>query len=329
MKPGILASAALFVSLLTPAFVPLAPATAFAEEYRGSRFSDVWDAAKENPYATLPEEKVTLGSFYHFLTDKLQQSSERTLSSHEDVIPYFQKLLHPNAICLAGTWNITEENPYTGYFRRDSKGLIILRASAALSQIHRGEKRAFGIAGKIFPTDNADHMERLKTANFFVIDNLGGTYTPNFLDSALTNDITNIAFGVENIGQTGILAAALKAFGFAEKVVGKVLTVRQLYEIAQLGETAGSATNTPKYIKIQGQPGPRTEFSDFRDDLRIENNGGALRFDISVSADGSLGKEKSWAKIGYIELTEDALAEGCDHRVHFHHPEWHNDLNSK
>ena len=207
--------------------------------------------------------------------------------------------------------------------------MIILRASAALSQIHRGEKRAFGIAGKIFPTEDSQHSNPLKTANFFVIDNLGGTYAPNFLDSPMTNDITNIAFGVENIGQTGILVAALKAFGFAEKVMGKVLTVRQLYEISQLGEADGNEIVTPAYIKIQGQNGPRTELSDFRDDLRLENNGGSIRLDISVAADGKLGKEKSWSKIGFIELTQDTTAEGCDHRVHFHHPGWRSDISAK
>ncbi|MBC7531073.1 MAG: hypothetical protein H7318_05795 [Oligoflexus sp.] len=312
------------VTKLAGAFLALLPLSpmAFAAEYQGSRFQDVWQAAQENPYSFLPEEKVTLGSFYHFLSDKLQKASERTLSNHEDVLPYFRKLLHPNAICLAGSWNITEATPYSGYFKQDSKGLIILRASAALSEIHAGEKRAFGIAGKIFPTVNPSDAASLKTANFFVIDNLGGTYAESFLDSPMTNDITNVAFGPEAITKIPLLAAAVKAFGFAEKMIGNVLTVRQLYEIGELGEAPGTEISVPRYIKIQGQEGARSGLSDFRDDLRLENNNGALRFDISVAADGQLGKEKPWTKIGFIELTADSLAEGCDHRVHFHHPVW-------
>jgi hypothetical protein len=303
----------------------LRPGAAYAN-YEGSQFADVWAAASENPYDALPEEKVTLRSFYSFLTDKLQQSSERTLSDRSDVLPYFRKLLHPNGICLAGSWNITESNPYSGYFRKGSKGLIILRASAALSEIYRGEKRAFGIAGKIFPTQNPNHVSPLKTANFFVIDNLGGTYEPNFLDSPMTNDITNIDAGLEGISKAGILAAAVKAFGFAERVSGKILTVRQLHEISELGEKGISPIITPQWIKIQGEAGPRTEFADFRDDLRIESNGGAYRFDISVSSEGRLAGEKSWHKIGFIEVQADAISEGCDHRIHFHHPVWRNDL---
>lgn len=300
-----------------------------ANEYEGSRFSDVWDAAQENPYSILPEEKVSVASFFDFMVDKLEQASIRTIDDRSDVLPYFKKLLHPNAICFAGTWNITESNPYSGYFKQNSKGLIIFRASAALSPIHRGEKRAFGIAGKIFPTQDPADNNLLKTANFFVIDNLAGTYTPSFLDSAMSNDITNVALGADNLGQLGILAAAVKAFGAADQALGTVLTVRQLYEISELGEAGNAKIITPQYIKIQGQKGPRAGLSDFRDDLRLAENGGKIRFDISVSPNGTLGKEKVWTKIGYIEATADSLAEGCDHRVHFHHPGWRSDLRAR
>ena len=81
------------VATLALSLLPLsltATANANAAEYNGSLFSDVWATAQENPYSVLPEDKVTFGSFYHFLTDKLQKSSERTLSNQEDVLPYFQ-----------------------------------------------------------------------------------------------------------------------------------------------------------------------------------------------------------------------------------------------
>ena len=29
-------------------------------------------------------------------------------------------------------------------------------------------------------------------------------------------------------------------------------------------------------------------------------------------------------RIGVIHLTEEALADGCDHSRHFHHPRWRN-----
>lgn len=307
----------------------LAQSPVLAATYEGSTFHDVWSVVQEGPYSVLPEEKVTVRSFYDGTIDKLQRASSRTLNTRDDVLPHFQKLLHRNAICLAGTWNITEETPYTGYFKKDSTGLIILRASAALSPIHRGEKRAFGIAGKIFPTADINDLQAHQTANFFVIDNLGGTYTPNFLDTSMTNDITSINFTLANLGQSGILAAAVKAFGLAEKPLVP-LTVRQLYEISSLGEAGDTRIVTPMFIRIQGQPGGyRSEFRDFRDDLRVSANGGPYRFDIFVAANGTFGLKKKWQKIGYIEVTEDVASEGCDHRLHFHHPKWRWNLNYK
>lgn len=294
--------------------------------YQGSLFSETWQTVQESPYETLPEAKVTVGSFFSFGANLLKNSSERTLNTQDDIIPYFRKLLHPNGICLAGTWNITEPTPYTGYFRQGSQGLIILRASAALSQIHQGEKRSFGIAGKIYPTTDPNHNHPLKTANFFVIDNLAGTYTPNFLDSPMTNDITSIDFGIENLGQTGILGAAATAFATAEKRLNNILTVRQLYQISELGEENPAAAVTPLWIKIVGRPAARSLHRDFRDDLRLAANGGTVTFDIFVSSKGLLGFDKVWRKIGYIEADQESASEGCDHRLHFQHPKWRSDL---
>ncbi|MDO9235026.1 MAG: hypothetical protein Q7U28_03200 [Aquabacterium sp.] len=309
-----------FASLALAASLFHAPVQ--AQTYQGSTFQQVWGAAQSGRYAQLPEEQVTVGSFYSGATDLLQQASSRTLSDRSDVLPRFQKLLHRNGICLSGTWNITESTPYTGYFKQNSRGLIIMRASSALTAIHRGEKRAFGIAGKIFPTTNEGHAQPLHTANFFVIDNLGGTLTPNFLDSALTNDITAIDFKLDDFDKVGLLGAAVKAFGFAEQPLA-VLTVRQLYEISSLGEAPYATIITPKYIKIQGQlGGVRSQFDDFRDDLRVSSNGGAYKLDIFVNSDGLIGFQKTWTKVGFIEVKKDAAADGCDHQVHFHHPKW-------
>jgi hypothetical protein len=309
--------------------VSAASATAADEGYVGSLFSETWQTVQESPYETLPQTKVTFGSFFADGVNLLKKSSERTLNTQNDTIPYFRKLLHPNGICLAGTWNITEPTPYTGYFRQGSQGLIILRASAALSQIHRGEKRSFGIAGKIYPTNDPNHEQPLKTANFFVIDNLAGTYTQNFLDSPMTNDITSIAFGFENLGQTGILGAAATAFAAAEKKLNNLLTVRQLYQISELGEENPAAAVTPLWIKIVGSPGPRNLHQDFRDDLRLAANNGTVFFDIYVSSEGILGFDKLWTKIGYIAADQEAASEGCDHRLHFQHPKWRSDLVTK
>jgi len=294
--------------------------------YEGSRYQDVWSVVEESPYEVLPQEKVTLKSFYTGLTDNLQKASERTLNTGDDILPPFRKLLHPNGVCMAGTWNITEETPYSGYFRQGSQGLIILRGSSALTAVKRGEKRSFGIAGKIFPTLDPQGEDPVKTANFFVIDNLGGTYAPSFFDTAMTNDITAVNFGPENLGQTGILAAAVKAFGFAEPMLKKLLTVRQLYPISELGEPSDATVITPQWLKIEGRKGFRSLEEDFRAEVLDTQLNEEIVFDISVASAGLLGLEKPWKKIGFIRIDQAIASDGCDHRLHFAHPKWRNDL---
>ncbi len=297
--------------------------------YEGSRFSDVWSVTQEGPYTgELPRYKVTLASFFSGLTSRLEQASLRTLNDKSDVLPSFKKLLHANGICFAGTWTITEDSPYTGYFRQGSQGKIIIRASAALSEIDQGQKRSFGIAGKLYPTADASDESKLKTANFFVIDNLGGTYIPNFRDTVMTNDIADVDFGLANVGSAGIALAAVRALTNADNATGgNDPNIRQVYPIAELGEEPGAEIITPKWFKLQGRPGPRNEAKDFRDELRLDNNNGELVFDIFVTSSGERGKPKTnWLKIGAIELTEDTLSLGCDTRLHFTHPVWRNDL---
>ncbi len=297
--------------------------------YKGSRFSDTWSTVLEGPYQNLPQEKVTVRSFMSGVLNNLQKASERTLATGDDTLPYFQKLLHPNGICMAGTWNITEPSRYSGYFKQGSQGLIILRGSAALSQINRGEKRSFGLAGKIYPTIDPNHQKPLKTANFFTIDNLAGTYSKNFLDSPMTNDITSIGFGLDNLSQLGILNAANNAFSAAEKTLNRVLSVRQLYQVSELGEQDPKSAITPLWLKVAGRPETRSLNKDFRDDIRVPLRTGILYFDIFVSSEGNLGKDKVWQKIGYIAVDQESTSEGCDHRLHFQHPGWRNDLRSE
>jgi hypothetical protein len=117
IRSAIAGAAALVVGM---AVAPSKPAGA-AAPYTGSSFREVWSQVASDPYATLPHYQVTLGSFFGFFQDHLLDASRRTLDDHSDVLPPFRKLLHPNGVCLAGTWNITEETPYTGYFRKGGR----------------------------------------------------------------------------------------------------------------------------------------------------------------------------------------------------------------
>jgi hypothetical protein len=288
---------------------------ASAEYYNGSSFNGVWDILTESPYSNLPQKKVTFGSFFSRGVNLLQQSSKRTVSNQNDILPYFNKLLHPNGVCLSGEWNIQKENEYSGFFKKGSKGLIIARASTTLSNTRAGSYRGFGLAGKIFPTNNQNST--VKTANFFLIDNLVGTYAKNFTRVDLTNQpglFPPFSFSIPFLIPVGI--AASKALSAADINPG----IRQVYSISQLGEHLSSNIKTPKWMKFSGVKNETiSNQKDFREELRehilISNK---LTFKISVaSKTDETGKK--WKDIGEVIFRDTIASEGCDHRLHFHH----------
>ncbi len=301
-------------------FLAAATAPAQADDYRGTSFDEVWSQVLSDPYARLPHEQVTLSSFVGFLQDRLLESSRRTLSDRRDLLPRFRKLLHPNGTCLAGTWTITEATPYTGYFRKGRRALFVGRASAALTATQRGEYRAFGLAGKLFPTNDPDAV--VPTANFFTIEDLGGTLRDHFLDALNTNDIIRISITSEGFWNTAVGIAVARAFSLADGALDLTQTlVRQLYPIAELGEPASARTVAPRWMMIVGSAGvPRFLADDFREELSLEHYPGGLRFDILVADVGTRLGTKSWRKIGVIDIDDQVSSDSCDHRLHFSHP---------
>jgi hypothetical protein len=303
-----------------PLLLALASRPAAADPYAGSSFNDVWRQVASDPYGTLPHDAVTLSSFFDWFENKILAASRRTLSDRSDLLPWFRKLVHPNGICLAGTWNISAPTPYTGYFRQGSRALFIARASTALTATRRGEYRAFGFAGKLFPTTDPDAA--VPTANFFTIEDLGGTLRPHFLDAENTNDIIRISLTPETFLNTPVGVAVANAFATADRTFDITQTlIRQLYPIAEAGEPDPAQARAPRWLKITGADDvARVDASDFRDELRLANYPGGLRFDIWVADEGTRLGDKAWQRIGVIVFTEDALSESCDHRLHFSHP---------
>jgi hypothetical protein len=300
----------------------LLPSLAFSQTpYEGSLFRDVWGQVASDPYAALPQEEVKVSKFFFGLKDLMLESSKRTLSDQSDVLPHFEKLVHPNGICLKGSWNITEPSPYTGAFRQGTKNMIIVRASTALTNTKSNQNRAFGIAGKIFPTSDEFHEAPVKTANFFTIENLGGTRKKHFLDSVNTNDIIQInpSFTAFMKSLEGLVVA--RDFPLAEGSNLQTALIRELYPISELGLQAGENPVTPIWMKIEAAEGmPRIDEEDFRDELKLENYPEGLRFSISVASEGRRFGDKAWQKIGFIDVEETVVSDSCDHRLHFAHP---------
>src|SRR6478735_5505844 len=80
-------------------------AAAAETPYVGSTFGDVWGEVASNPYADLPHQSVSVGRFFSGFHNVLKDAAVRTINDRHDLLPRFDKLLHPNGICLRGTWN--------------------------------------------------------------------------------------------------------------------------------------------------------------------------------------------------------------------------------
>jgi len=280
----------------------------------------VWSEVVSDPYETLPQDTVSYAKLFDGLRDLISENAQRTLREHADIIAPFNKLAHPNGVCLRGIWEIDTANVYSGYFKDGSKALMIARASSAMSNTKRGENRAFGMAGKIFATLDDTELLSQTSANFFVIDDLGGTDAAYFTDVELTNE-PDVSFTSSVFSAFAYGLKVASAFSAADENSG----IRQLYEISYLGEQNSSSLITPKWMKIVAQEGQdELGVEDFRDEFILDDNR-TLVFNIFVSS-VELNGQKQWQEIGTITFDTSVASYSCDHRLHFHHPKWRDDI---
>ena len=294
--------------------------------YEGSHVNEVWNIVEEKPYSELSEVKVNMKRLKKWGKSKLAQSANRTINNRNDTLDYFEKLVHANGSCLLGTWNIDKENEYSGYFEKGSNGIIISRASVALSHAMKGKKRSFGLAGKIYPTTDLFHSQKLETANFFTMDDLGGTKAPSFFGEEFTNEL-KVSVSIGSIFLIRVAAFVSKVFKKIDSNPG----LRQLWQISNLGLEEGLESSTPMWMKLSTSQSMESLSSakDFREEL-IQNlrSNSVLSFDIEVAGKMNQGSEqkKNFKKIGTITYKEVVNSEGCDHRLHFNHPKLRSDL---
>jgi len=285
-----------------------------------NQFQSVWNVVRSNELATLPQDSVSFFKLFSAFKNIILEDAQRTLSDKSDLLPHFEKLAHPNGVCMKGTWNIDSESNYSGYFKSGSQALIIARASSAMSNTKKGEIRAFGMAGKLFAT--TDTLETLEnpSANFFVIDDLGGTKADYFSDVELTNE-PSVSTNSEVLKYA--LYALKVANAFRDADVNP--NIRQVYEISHLGESNNSNIITPKWMKISAQEGQtKVNATDFREEFFLDENE-TLTFNIDV-ASNEVNGTKVWQHIGTIVFDEAVVSLSCDHNLHFHHPRFRTDL---
>lgn len=326
--------------------------------YAGSRYSEVKQAIFANPYQKvwgaedappLPLYKVTLGSVIKGILPfgkpwRFLQAVERTVDSDADLRwgsdgKGFRRLLHPNGVCLTGVWEITEENDYSGYFRKGSKALIVGRYSTCCTDSRRGKVRSFSMVGKLYPTTDVNHTEPLRTASFFTQQDLGGDYSDFINDAELRNtpDTRSWRRG------TGLPVLLLEGVAFL--LADKEPSQRQVYEIAELGKAKDEATRTPEFMRLRvvsEQPRIAGEALDFRDEImaQIYDKGDPapkrqLAFDIDVSDTGETRGTpvferriiNNWRTIGRITFSEAVVSYNGDFVLHYNHPSWRDDRN--
>jgi hypothetical protein len=318
--------------------------------YRGSTFSEVREALYANRYQAvwggagvrpLPTYDVTLGSV---LGGVLRRASERTVDSHADLRwgpdrKGYRRLLHPNGICLTGRWEITEDTGYSGYFRKGSQALAVGRYSTCCTETRRGHTRSLALVGKLFPTVDPHHTEPLRTASFFTQQDFGGELTETINDAELRNAPDTRAW--RRSGGVPILLVSGAAFNAADKEP----SIRQLYQIAELGKPANEPTRTPAYMRLlvaPGQPRIPGDALDFRDEImaQIYDRGDpaprrTLTFHVEITDEGTTRgipafqrrTFSNWRHIGKLTFDAAVASHNGDFVIHYNHPTWRSDRN--
>ncbi len=316
--------------------------------YRGSTYRDVRAAAFANPYprdehGNLPVFRSTLRNAFAGILpfgrpEQARIAAARTVDSRADLRwgadgRGYRKVLHPNGIVLFGTWEITADNPYTGYFAPGSRGLLVARWSSHGTETLRSQVRSIGLVGKLYPTTDPDHAEPLMPAAFITQQDLGGERTRYVNDVELTNTPSNHSY------RRGIMTPVLLRAGLNFIHHDKIPDSRQLYEVAELGKPDGVAASAPQHMLLKMAPGQRHIEGgdiDYRDELAAHlDDDGTLRFDVSVSdANRTKGRGplkvvrvRNWRRIGSITFHEGVVSYNGDHVLHFHHPGWREDRN--
>ena len=127
--------------------------------------------------------------------------------------------------------------------------------------------------------------------------------------------------------------------------VDKNPSIRQLYEIAELGKPKDEPTRAPTFMRLliaPNQPRIPGDRLDFRDEImaQIYDRGisapkRALTFNIELTDEGEThGPQaferrtfKNWRRVGTITFDKAAASYNGDFVIHFNHPTWRSDQN--
>jgi len=328
-------------------------------EFAGSRFANVCDAIFANPYQKIwgaegerPFERfpATLGSLLRGVLPfgkpwQFLAAARRSVASQADLRwgpdrKGYRRLLHPNGICLTGLWEITAETPYSGYFREGSRGLVTARYSTCCTETRRGHTRSLAMVGRVYPTTDRYHPKPLPTASFITQGDIGGENSQTINEAVFRNAPNTTAL------RRGLGLPILVTTGIALMLSDKQPTVRQVYEIAELGKPEGEPTRSPEFMQLSvapEQPVIAGDALDFRDEImaQIYDPGDprpkrALTFRIETSDQGvtrgnaavkEVREISGWKQIGTMTFDAAVASTNGDRVIHFNHPPWRSDRN--
>ena len=309
-------------------------------------YQKVWGRHGEPPLPVLEQTIKTVfgGLISHGRPPRFERASERSLDSAADLRwgpdrKGFTRFLHPTGVCLFGRWQITEDAPYSGYFKRGSAALVVARYSSGAGGNRRGRIRSMALVGKLFPTLDPDHATPLRTANFITQEDIGGERTES-INAAELRNAPNVT--VFRRGPAGTLLVKVAA---VFRRVDKQPTIRQLYPIAELGKPAGEPTRAPEFMRLLVAPTqpviPGADL-DVRDEVmaQIFDPGDpapkrTLTFNIEVTDDGHTSGTpfrvrrtfKNWRRIGTLVFDNAVVSYNGDAVIHFTHPTWRQNRN--
>jgi hypothetical protein len=252
----------------------------------------------------------------------------------------FRRLFRPESVCATGLWEISEDNPYSGYFKAGSKGLVVLRITGPAHPTLRGPRHSYGIALKLYPTMDEGHEQPLVTANIVLSDDLGGSTATRITEVEMTN-----APNLSGLNR-GLLIPTLFKEGMTFLLHDRQPFARQVYPIAELGKPANEPTRAPEYLSLKVSMGHSIiDEDDVRNEIlaHIFDKGNPipqrkLIFDVAVSDTGKhkgfpffpKGRRQTitnWQTIGKVTLDNAVASYNGDFVINFRHPTWRSDRN--
>lgn len=288
-------------------------------------YESIKRAVFHDPYDVLPQYTVSadlFGDSGQSDNNKLLRAAQRTLTQDDDLLdfPDKQKLFQPNGICYAGIWRTEHELGYSGLYRTALSVPVIVRASVMLSGTKVRDKRAFGLAVKLFPSG------RGPSKNVLLMESMGGSYLNHVLDAVVDNHPR--LGSLPRLKDLGVALRIRKDLTRAEKARDdgianiRFRTVQHLARIDEVGN-AIEAPSAPYWLRLTASSNlPRVKADDFRDELNVNrypNN--KIVYEIDVAEQGSGKKREAlWHKLGELILEESVTSHTCDKRLHFAHP---------